>query len=120
VPVPFERARTCTASQLIQRANTHQRTATDLRSPPPARACSFLAKVADACENLGVAYWRKTPLATADKQASNHGISAQKFQLIRVRGSRLQSVAWEWKRSRGGLTAIGRPEPSAVFNHRPS
>ncbi|GIL58590.1 hypothetical protein Vafri_13473 [Volvox africanus] len=39
--------------------------------------------VASACENLGVAYWRKTPQKTADKQASNHGISAQKFQLIR-------------------------------------
>ncbi|EFJ42727.1 hypothetical protein VOLCADRAFT_107128 [Volvox carteri f. nagariensis] len=39
--------------------------------------------VANACENLGVAYWRKTPEKTADKEASNHGISAQKFQLIR-------------------------------------
>ncbi|KAG2436249.1 hypothetical protein HXX76_006560 [Chlamydomonas incerta] len=40
-------------------------------------------EVAKACENLGVAYWRRTPKATADKAASNHGISAQKFQLIK-------------------------------------
>lgn len=43
------------------------------------------SQVAKACENLGVAYWRRTPKATADKAASNHGISAQKFQLIKVR-----------------------------------
>ncbi|KAG2497784.1 hypothetical protein HYH03_004056 [Edaphochlamys debaryana] len=40
-------------------------------------------EVAKACEALGVAYWRRTPKATADKAASNHGISAQKFQLIK-------------------------------------
>lgn len=39
--------------------------------------------VAAACDNLGVAYWRKDPVKTADKAASNHGISAQKFQLIK-------------------------------------
>lgn len=31
-----------------------------------------------------MAYWRRTPVKTADKEASNHGISAQKFQLIKV------------------------------------
>ncbi|KAJ9513801.1 hypothetical protein QJQ45_020876, partial [Haematococcus lacustris] len=39
--------------------------------------------VAAALKDLGVPFWRKDPMATADKAASNHGISAMKFQLIR-------------------------------------
>jgi len=39
-----------------------------------------LTKILDKLE---VAYWRKEPIKTADKAASNHGISAMKFQLIR-------------------------------------
>lgn len=35
-------------------------------------------------DKLDVPYWRKEPVKTADKAASNHGISAMKFQLIRV------------------------------------
>jgi hypothetical protein len=51
--------------------------------------------VARACENLGVAYWRRTPKATADKAASNHGISAQKFQLIKVRFGDSLEPPWQ-------------------------
>jgi len=40
-------------------------------------------QVAKTMERLGVPYWRKDPQATADKAASNHGISAMKFQLIK-------------------------------------
>jgi hypothetical protein len=34
-------------------------------------------------KNMNVPYWRKDPQKTADKEASNHGISAMKFQLIK-------------------------------------
>uniref|UniRef100_A0A7S2QU31 Nucleotide-diphospho-sugar transferase domain-containing protein n=1 Tax=Chlamydomonas chlamydogama TaxID=225041 RepID=A0A7S2QU31_9CHLO len=40
-------------------------------------------QVAKTMEQLGVPYWRKEPKKTADKAASNHGISAMKFQLIK-------------------------------------
>ena len=40
-------------------------------------------QVAETMKKLGVAYWRKDPKKTADGSASNHGISALKFQLIK-------------------------------------
>ena len=43
-----------------------------------------LSQVAKTLDKLEVAYWRKEPVKTADKAASNHGISAMKFQLIKV------------------------------------
>jgi hypothetical protein len=43
-------------------------------------------QVANTMKSMGVPYWRKDPRKTADKEASNHGISAMKFQLIRVGG----------------------------------
>lgn len=49
-------------------------------------ACTLLRwlQVAKIMKDMGVPYWRKDPHATADKEASNHGISAMKFQLIKV------------------------------------
>lgn len=41
-------------------------------------------QLANTLEKLGINYWYKEPVKTADKAASNHGISAMKFQLIRV------------------------------------
>uniref|UniRef100_A0A061SJT2 Glycosyltransferase cazy family gt77-like protein n=1 Tax=Tetraselmis sp. GSL018 TaxID=582737 RepID=A0A061SJT2_9CHLO len=40
-------------------------------------------QVMRAVARLGVACWRADPVKGADKQASNHGISALKFQLVR-------------------------------------
>ncbi|MEW5307111.1 MAG: hypothetical protein WDW36_009528 [Sanguina aurantia] len=40
-------------------------------------------EVAKTMQLLGVPYWRKEPVKTLDKAASNHGISAMKFQLIK-------------------------------------
>lgn len=62
--------------------------ASDLTLP----ACRQLA---NTLEKLGINYWYKEPVKTADKAASNHGISAMKFQLIRVRdGLRQESAHW--------------------------
>jgi hypothetical protein len=44
-----------------------------------------MLQVAKSMEKLGVAVWRKDPVRTADKADSNHGISALKFQLVKVR-----------------------------------
>lgn len=41
-------------------------------------------QVAETMKKLGVPYWRKDPVRTADKANSNHGISALKFQLVKV------------------------------------
>eukprot|EP00798_Chlamydomonas_sp_ICE-L_P007645 gene7645-801_t len=46
-------------------------------------------QVAKTMADLGVAYWRKDPTATADKHQSNHGISAMKFQLIKSASGKL-------------------------------
>ena len=39
--------------------------------------------VAGAMEKIGVAYWRAKAADLADKAQDNHGISAQKFHLLR-------------------------------------
>ena len=55
---------------------------------PTVRASDFTLpawqQLANTLEKLGINYWYKEPVKTADKAASNHGISAMKFQLIRV------------------------------------
>jgi hypothetical protein len=56
-----------------------------LRDPssPTLSPCEQLPKILD---DIGVPYWHKVPKKTADKADSNHGISAMKFQLVRVSG----------------------------------
>ena len=46
-----------------------------------ARPAACLA--AGAMEKIGVAYWRAKAADLADKAQDNHGISAQKFHLLR-------------------------------------
>ncbi|KAK3268320.1 hypothetical protein CYMTET_23171 [Cymbomonas tetramitiformis] len=40
-------------------------------------------RVAKACENVGVAYWRQDRASLADNNQDNHGISAQKFGYLK-------------------------------------
>ena len=40
-------------------------------------------QIAATCEKLGVPYWHNAPKALADNSRDNHGISAQKFHMLR-------------------------------------
>ena len=74
-------------------------------------------QVAETMKKMGVPYWRKDPVRTADKANSNHGISALKFQLVKVRSSQRLEPAWPPAR-RWALagTAAGR----ALYQAQPA
>ena len=83
--------------------------------PPPS------SQVAKTLDKLEVAYWRKEPVKTADKAASNHGISAMKFQLIKVLGGGRRGRGRERKTHRraGWLECRVRDERAPDCNVQP-
>jgi hypothetical protein len=85
--------------------------------PPPHGDHAQLPKILD---DLGVTYWRKEPVKTKDKAASNHGISAMKFQLIRVRGGGAVGVPALSACLLGVRTCPPLRDPLSVSCHRGS